>query len=564
MRIVLTNLLIAFLLTATTAAQPGPPDHARLIEGVILVKFAPDVLETPPQQLRPNELGLQGRQAARLRQLLNARRGPGQKLFRNFTPADTLGRHRQTGEPVRLKDLSRWYRFPVRDTTNVEALASRLEELPVVTKAEPDYNASLDRRSSETNSAPPRTEPNDPKYSLQWGYDDFDDTDVDAPEAWSLNTGRSDVTVAVVDDGVDLDHPDLDPGDRSRIIQGYDFGEDDSNPGDDADHGTPVAGTIGARTDNNEGVAGLMWDLQIMPLKVVTSTGDIPNSVSAQAIDYARVNGADIINYSISSPSPSGVVSEAVYNANASGMIFVSSSGNDSKNSVNYPAALHTAIGVGATDRGDVRHGFSNYGSKLDLVAPSEFETTAQYGNYLKFGGTSQAAPVVSGVAGLILSEGRDEGHNLSNNDIVHLLERTADDVQAMDGGFDSEYGHGRVNAYEALAPLQPPNEVSHGTASFTKIHDDEKVDFVNGFTTENGTFYGAGKYTCDIYKLSASVSSPDFYYEKKPWFWLPVTEKGFSAASPNDGDRYLSKSVSKSSAEATTYFYYVESNVNG
>ena len=87
MRTVLTTLLFAFLLVSTTAAQPGPPDHARPIEGVILVKFAPEALETSPQQLRPSELGLQGQQATRLRRLLNARRGPGQKLFRNFTPA---------------------------------------------------------------------------------------------------------------------------------------------------------------------------------------------------------------------------------------------------------------------------------------------------------------------------------------------------------------------------------------------------------------------------------------------------------------------------------------------
>jgi subtilisin family serine protease len=219
MRTILTTLLLAFLLTTTTAAQPGPPDPARPIEGVILVKFAPDALETPPQELRPDELGLQGRQAARLRQLLNARRGPGQKLFRNFSPADTLGRHRQTGERVRLKDLSRWYRFPVRDTTNVDTLAARLQELTVVLNATPDYEDLPNRIPSASGATPPRNVPNDPKFSLQWAYDDFDDTDVDAPEAWSLQTGRSDVTVAVVDGGVDLDHPDLDPGDRSRVIQ---------------------------------------------------------------------------------------------------------------------------------------------------------------------------------------------------------------------------------------------------------------------------------------------------------------------------------------------------------
>jgi len=447
----------------------------------------------------------------------------------------------------------------------------------VVLKATPDYEASPDEAPSASGAAPPRTEPDDPKFSQQWAYDDFDDHDVDAPEAWSLQTGRSDVTVAVVDGGVDLDHPDLDPGDRSRVIQGYDFGDDDNDPDDDrssgdwTDHGTPVAGTIGARTDNNEGVAGLMWDLQIMPLKIVESnkTGSAPFSNVAEAFDYARSNGADVINYSGSStlPSSDGVVAEAAYNAYASGMIVVGSSGNDSKSSVNYPAALHTTIGVGATDQGDSRRGSSNYGSRLDIVAPSVFETTSRGLNgdlYDGFSGTSQSAPVVSGIAGLILSESRDRNLGLTNDDVQHLMEQTADNVDPMNGDFDPEYGHGRVNARKALEALQPPNEVTHGTASFTKIQNDDRVSFPNGFAKENGTFYGAGTYECDIYELSASASSPDFYYEEKPWFWLPVTEKGFSAASPNDGDRYLSKSVSKNSAQATTYFYYVESNVNG
>lgn len=244
-------------------------------------------------------------------------------------------------------------------------------------------------------------------------------------------------------------------------------------------------------------------------------------------------------------------------------MIFVGSSGNDSKNSVNYPAALHTAIGVGATDAGDSRWGDSNHGPRLDIVAPSEFYTTARNGGYRVFGGTSQAAPVVSGIAGLIFSEGRDENHNLSNNDVVHLLERTADNVQDMNGDFDTEYGHGRVNAYEALRRLNDPYDVTHGTASFTKIYNDDSVSFPDGFAKENGSTFGAGTYICDIYKLRATSSS-SYSYEEKPWFWLPVTERGFSAANPNYGNRYLSKSVSKSSAEATTYFYYVETNVNG
>jgi len=288
----------------------------------------------------------------------------------------------------------------------------------------------------------------------------------------------------------------------------------------------------------------------------------------AEAFNYARTNGADIINYSGGGTNPFGPRAEAAYNAYASGMIIVGSSGNDYNSSVSYPAALHTIIGVGATDRSDSRRGYSNYGPRLDIVAPSTFETTSRGLNgdlYDGFSGTSQSAPVVSGIAGLLFAESRDEGHNLSNNDVVHLLERTAEDVNVdSNPGFDQFIGHGRVNAYEALAVLQPPNEVSHGPATFTKIRDDALTSFPNGFVKENGISYGAGNYICDVYELSASASSPEFYYEDTPWFWLPVTEQGFSAANPNNGSRYLSKSVSESSAEATTYFYYVKSNVNG
>jgi subtilisin family serine protease len=231
-----------------------------------------------------------------------------------------------------------------------------------------------------------------------------------------------------------------------------------------------------------------MWDLQIMPLKIVESnkTGGAPLSNVAEAFNYARTNGAGIINYSGSGTNPFGPRSEAAYNAYASGMIIVSSAGNDYKGSINYPAALHTSIGVGATDQSDTRHSYSNYGSRLDISAPSGFETTSRGNNndlYDGFGGTSQAAPVVSGLAGLLFAESRDEGHNLFNNDVVHLLERTADNVQAMNGDFDVEFGHGRVNAYE----------VSHGTASFTKIYNDDQVSFPDGFTTETGVSFGAG-----------------------------------------------------------------------
>lgn len=569
MRTVLTTLLLAFFLIQTTEAQPGPPDHARPVEGVILVKFAPDALETPPQQLRPNELDLQGRQAARLRQLLNVRRGPGQKLFRNFTPADTLGRHRQTDEHVRLKDLSRWYRIPVRDTTNVVSLASHFRELPIVLKATPDYSGQ-----GASSLAPPRTVPNDILFDDQWGFDDpSDDSDVDAPEAWSLQTGRSDITVAVLDGGVDLDHPDLVTDDGSRLTSGYDFANDDSVPEDDLpsgsatnfdDHGTPVAGTIGARTNNNQtGVAGMMWDLTIMPLKIAKSDGKTSKySTWAQAVDYARENGADVINISGGGDFPhSGhPLNDAFYNAHKSGLVSILSTGNDGNSSVEYPAVLQSTIAVGATDDGDDRHVFSNYGKNLDLVAPSGFQATSRGKDgdlYEPFGGTSHSAPIVSGIAGLLFSESRDEDHNLSNNDVRHLMEETADDVNASQfPGRDNRVGHGRVNAHEALRLLNE-NEVVHGSLSFNKIADDVQYDM-----RSSGPWpYGSGIYIVDVWEMKASAN---FSFREKPLFWLPVPEKGITASSPNDGSRWMDKSVSKTSGSAKTFFLFVESAVDG
>jgi len=593
-RTVLTTLLFAFLFISTAGAQPGPPDHARPIEGVILIKFAPEALETPPQELRPSELDLQGREAARLRQLLRNNRGPqqgsGEKIFKNFAPADTLGRHRQTGNRVPLKDLSRWYRFPVRDTTEIEDLAKRLQELPLVLKATPDHRATPDHIAalagktspdggpSENGPTPPRNKPNDSYFpEEQWGLDNIiQGNDVNAPEAWSLNTGRSDVTVAVVDGGVDLDHPDL--ASNNRILQGFDFGDDDTDPDDDrpngtwTDHGTPVAGTIGARTNNGEGVAGMMWDLQIMPLKLVESDDDDnpPRSRVAEAFEYARSNGADIINYSGGYYGPLGgdhAVKEAIENARAAGLIIVASAGNDDNWGLKEPARLEPVLGVGATDRDDQRCDEetgrcsfgSNFGRDLDVVAPNRFNVTSRgvEGDlYDFFNGTSHAAPMVSGHAGLVLSEVRDDNLDLSNDDIVHIMEQTAENVEPMEGDFDPEYGHGRIDAYESLRLINE-NDIVHGNVSFTKIADDAQYQMES-----SGPWpYGTGQYIVDVWKMETSAS---FSFDEKPLWWLPVPEKGITAASPNDGSRWIDKSVSKASASAKTFFFFVESSVDG
>jgi subtilisin family serine protease len=171
----------------------------------------------------------------------------------------------------------------------------------------------------------PSISPNDPYFvnGSQWHLKSISNplADIDAEAAWDINRGRNDVIIAVADGGVDYNHPDLDPGNRSRVIAGYDFGDFDSDPMDDlpdnnplsyADHGTKVAGAIGALTNDSAGVAGIMWNCKIMPLKMVSSftisypfigtifdfsTTALPSS-TAMAIDYAVSHGAHVINMS--------------------------------------------------------------------------------------------------------------------------------------------------------------------------------------------------------------------------------------------------------------------------
>jgi len=174
--------------------------------------------------------------------------------------------------------------------------------------------------------------------------------DIRAPEAWDFQKGRNDVIIAVVDGGVDYNYEDLDPGDRSRVIQGIDTGNDDDDPMDDltgdwGNHGTSVAGIIGAMTDNNRGVAGVMWNLKIMPIKVAGehSIGPFHWEAAyewdiAEGIDWAREYGADVINLSLGGYEEwwhfwDDPVKHAVANAFNAGIVVVAAMGNDNTRS---------------------------------------------------------------------------------------------------------------------------------------------------------------------------------------------------------------------------------------
>jgi thermitase len=295
--------------------------------------------------------------------------------------------------------------------------------------------------------------PNDYYYSSrQWGPGK-----IQAPAAWDilLDMGLlSDpsITIAVLDTGVDLNHPDL----YGKIVQGYDFVNNDSVAQDDHGHGTHVAGIAAAETNNSTGVAGLSWGARIMPLKVLDEHGDGYYSDVADAVLYACDHGAEIINMSLGGSSYSSTLDQAVEQAYADGCLMAAASGNGYGNGVDYPAKYAETIAVAATNQNDQRAGFSDYGPEVDVAAPGEdIYSTVWNDSYSYKDGTSMATPYVAGLAAMIWTV----DPSLTNAEVQDIIETTADDLGAY--GWDQYYGHGRINAFAAVEATAPAHTVS-------------------------------------------------------------------------------------------------------
>lgn len=276
--------------------------------------------------------------------------------------------------------------------------------------------------------------PNDPLVNNQWAWEV-----ADVYTAWDTTEGSSQTIVAVIDTGVDLDHPDLD----ANIIAGYDFVGSDALADDPNGHGTHVAGTIAAETDNGIGGAGFCPNCKIMPLRALNQYGSGSLSDIAAAIIYATDNGADVINLSLSSTASSVILRRAVDYAWENGVFVTCAAGNSGVSSRNYPAAYGNCVAVAATTSNDQRASFSNYGTWVELTAPGQsIYSTYPNGQYANFSGTSMAAPHVAGLAGLLSSQG------LTHNQIRQKLCSTADQIS----GTSSRWTCGRIDAAKAVA----------------------------------------------------------------------------------------------------------------
>jgi serine protease len=314
--------------------------------------------------------------------------------------------------------------------------------------------------------------PNDPYYNLQWHLHNLDEGGINMEPAWDIATG-SGVIVAVIDSGI-TQGTDLA---GTCFVSGYDFVNDDNDPSDDNGHGTHIAGTITQSTNNNLGVCGVAFDACLMPIKVLNSVGEGTTTDEVEGIYYAVNNGANILSLSLAGP-PSTSEEEAVAYAYYNNVTVIAASGNDN-GPVSYPAAYDAyVIAIGATRYDKTRAWYSNFGSSLDLVAPGG-DTSVDQNNdgyadgvlqqskfngvwdYYFLQGTSMATPHVSGVAALIYSMGVT-----SPDDIRNVLESSAVDLGTS--GWDPYYGHGLINAYDALQFAQINNPPVFGMPSPT------------------------------------------------------------------------------------------------
>jgi len=275
--------------------------------------------------------------------------------------------------------------------------------------------------------------PDDPRLANQWGF-----IRTRFGGAWNDAKGGG-AKVAIVDSGVYVKHPDI-----GKIIAQSDFVEGDAVADDDNGHGTHVTGIAGALTDNGKGVAGACFECGLLIAKVMGVTGFTTDSRIVQGIDWSVNHGADVVNLSLSGSADSSVLKTAVNRAYDRGAVVVAAAGNEGTNVPQYPAAYSKVIAVSATNANGGLARFSSRGDWVDLAAPgTDILSTNKSGGYDRLSGTSMSAPFVSGLAGLLASQG------MSPDSIRQRMQATAKDLGPV--GEDPRYGYGRIDADNAV-----------------------------------------------------------------------------------------------------------------
>ncbi len=280
--------------------------------------------------------------------------------------------------------------------------------------------------------------PDDPLYPLQTYLQT-----IQAPGGWQYFTGSSKVIVAVIDTGIDLSNPEF----TGRLVQGYDFINDDPDAMDDHGHGTHVAGTIAATGNNGTGITGLDWSAKIMPVKVLNSAGKGTEMSVYNGIIYAVDHGAKIINLSLGFNGYSELVASAVAYANAHGVTLVAAGGNSGSNTITFPASLPQVIAVGSVNNDGSHAYYSNTGSALDVVAPGTNIFSTNLGGPTYKTGTSMSTAEVTGLVSLLKGI-----YPLTTGQIETNLQVSSKDLGTS--GWDKTFGHGLIQVRDAILQL--------------------------------------------------------------------------------------------------------------
>ncbi|MEJ6590950.1 MAG: S8 family serine peptidase, partial [SAR86 cluster bacterium] len=476
--------------------------------------------------------------------------------------------NRVIGEQASARASTRLYQFG-NNITEMLAPRIRTRMLPSIATREPTLielklatilAAKQLNRQDDVEYAEPnyrltaQIEPNDEFYERQWHYHKLN-----LPAAWDQSTGANNVKIAVLDTGVVANHPDL----AARLsADSYDFIANASNAGDgdgvDSDardpgdgqdnaacststsrsssfHGTHVAGTIGASTNNNIGTAGITWAGDIMNLRVLGCEGGSTFDI-AQALLYAAgvdnalgltpTKTADVANLSLGGGPPNNVMNNAVQAARAAGLIIIAAAGNDGDSTLSYPASYEGVVSVAATDLSDQRAYYSQFNAFVDIAAPGGDTSTDVDGDGFPDGvlstvasregrtqidysygfqtGTSMAAPHVAGIVALMKSV----NPALTPALLDQLLSSGAITVDLGASGRDDDFGHGRI---DALLAVQTAQQVADGTLPITDTPalgvSPGRVSFGATITERNITLFNAGTGALSVTAFTPSSS---------------------------------------------------------